>query len=149
MAAEMNETFMVRTSTPETVNDDSEFASEKLQTKLTQVQLKTSLSDVQNSPNQSTQRHQTPPMDLVVLPKTQADIVVNIPRSFSRQASIHSFQFPNVIDLNVGGCHYTTSLSTLRKYEDSMLAVMFSGRYDLVKDEDGHIFIDRDGTFFG
>jgi hypothetical protein len=30
-----------------------------------------------------------------------------------------------------------------------MLAVMFSGRYDLVKDEDGHIFIDRDGTHFG
>jgi hypothetical protein len=30
-----------------------------------------------------------------------------------------------------------------------MLAVMFSGRYDLVKDKDGHIFIDRDGTHFG
>jgi len=30
-----------------------------------------------------------------------------------------------------------------------MLAVMFSGRYDLVRDEDGHIFIDRDGSYFG
>ncbi len=30
-----------------------------------------------------------------------------------------------------------------------MLAVMFSGRYDLVKDEVGHIFIDRDGSHFG
>ena len=30
-----------------------------------------------------------------------------------------------------------------------MLAVMFSGRYDLVRDEDGHIFIDRDGRHFG
>jgi len=30
-----------------------------------------------------------------------------------------------------------------------MLAVMFSGRYDLVRDEDGHIFIDRDGSHFG
>jgi hypothetical protein len=30
-----------------------------------------------------------------------------------------------------------------------MLAVMFSGRYDLVQDEDGHIFIDRDGHHFG
>jgi len=26
---------------------------------------------------------------------------------------------------------------------------MFSGRYDLVRDEDGHIFIDRDGSHFG
>lgn len=78
MTAEMNETFMVRTSTPEPANEDNEFTTEKLQTKLTQVQLKTTLSDVQNSPNHSTQRHQTPPMDLVVLPKTQADIVVNI-----------------------------------------------------------------------
>jgi len=30
-----------------------------------------------------------------------------------------------------------------------MLAVMFSGRYDLVRDEDRHIFIDRDGSHFG
>jgi hypothetical protein len=73
MAAEMNETFMVRTSTPEISNDDNEFSTDKLQTKLTQVQLKTTLSD---EPNQ-TQRHQTPPIELVILPKTQADIVVN------------------------------------------------------------------------
>jgi hypothetical protein len=131
MAAEMNETFMVRASTPEMINDDNELSTEKIQTKLTQVQLKATLSDEQNQQIQ-TQRHQTPPMELVIIPKTQDDIV-----------------FPNVIDFNVGGCHYTTSLSTLRKYEDSMLAVMFSGRYDLVKDKDGHIFIDRDGTHFG
>ncbi len=30
-----------------------------------------------------------------------------------------------------------------------MLAVMFSGRYDLVRDEDRYIFIDRDGSHFG
>ena len=49
--------------------------------------------------------------------------------------------------MNVGGSHYTTSLSTLCKYEDSMLAVMFSGRYQLVRDKAGRIFIDRDGQY--
>lgn len=128
MANEMNETFMVRTSTPDILSDDQELSVEKLQTKLTQVQLKATLSDE----HKRTQRHQTPPLELVIIPKTQDDII-----------------FPNVIDLSVGGCHYTTSLSTLRKYDDSMIAVMFSGRYDLVKDEHGHYFIDRDGTHFG
>lgn len=131
MAAELNETFMVRTSTPVRNNDDNNSKINKLQTKLTQVQLKTTLSNEENHQT-NTQRTQMPSMDLVVLPKTQADII-----------------FPSVIDLNVGGCHFTTSLSTLRKYEDSMLAVMFSGRYDLVRDKDGKIFIDRDGTNFG
>ncbi|CAF0984988.1 unnamed protein product [Rotaria sp. Silwood1] len=132
MAADMNETFMIRTSTPEMPTEDSELPIDKIQKNLTQVQLKTKSADEHNQHIVQTQRHQTPPMELVILPKTQDDIM-----------------FPNVIDLNVGGCHYTTSLSTLRKYEDSMLAVMFSGRYDLVRDEDGHIFIDRDGSNFG
>ncbi|XP_019640693.1 PREDICTED: BTB/POZ domain-containing protein KCTD7-like [Branchiostoma belcheri] len=57
--------------------------------------------------------------------------------------------FPKVIDLNVGGVHFTTSLSTLRKYEDSMLAAMFSGRHNVVKDASGCYFIDSDGTYFG
>lgn len=58
------------------------------------------------------------------------------------------FKFPNVISLNVGGYLFTTSLSTLQKYEDSMLAVMFSGRHEIVKDENGRYFIDRDGKYF-
>lgn len=57
-------------------------------------------------------------------------------------------KFPNVINLNVGGYLYTTSLSTLTKYEDSMLAVMFSGRHEIVRDENGRYFIDRDGKHF-
>lgn len=57
-------------------------------------------------------------------------------------------QFPNVVNLNVGGYLFTTSLSTLTKYEDSMLAVMFSGRHEIVRDENGRYFIDRDGKFF-
>ncbi|XP_078585334.1 uncharacterized protein LOC144867321 [Branchiostoma floridae x Branchiostoma japonicum] len=57
--------------------------------------------------------------------------------------------FPEVVCLNVGGRHFTTSLSTLRKREDSMLAAMFSGRHHVATDKDGRYFIDRDGTNFG
>ena len=41
-----------------------------------------------------------------------------------------------------------TLLSTLRKYPDSMLAAMFSGRHDVSQDDDGHYFIDTNGTHF-
>lgn len=57
-------------------------------------------------------------------------------------------QFPSVINLNVGGYLFTTSLSTLTKYEDSMLAVMFSGRHEISRDENGRFFVDRDGKYF-
>lgn len=53
-----------------------------------------------------------------------------------------------MINLNVGGYLFTTSLSTLTKFEESMLSVMFSGRHEIVKDENGRYFIDRDGKFF-
>ena len=56
--------------------------------------------------------------------------------------------FEKVITLNVGGTRYTTTLSTLTKYPDSMLGVMFSGRHDLPQQEDGSYFIDRDGEVF-
>jgi len=55
-----------------------------------------------------------------------------------------------LMDLNVGGTHYTTSHSTLTKYSESMLGVMFSGRHDIesMKCSDGSFFIDRDGSRF-
>ena len=57
-------------------------------------------------------------------------------------------QLPRVIPLNVGGCHFVTTLSTLIKDKDSMLAAMFSGRHELDTDSEGRYFIDRDGTYF-
>lgn len=58
-------------------------------------------------------------------------------------------KFPEVISLNVGGTFFTTRLSTLRRYEDTMLAAMFSGRHHIPRDAEGRFFIDRDGAYFG
>ena len=41
-----------------------------------------------------------------------------------------------------------TSLQTLRKDPNSMLAAMFSGKFDTKPSEDGSFFIDRDGKHF-
>ncbi|EGC36135.1 hypothetical protein DICPUDRAFT_91894, partial [Dictyostelium purpureum] len=54
-----------------------------------------------------------------------------------------------IIKLDIGGKFYSTTISTLTKFPDSMLGVMFSGRYELPRDKDGRVFIDRDGKLFG
>ena len=59
-----------------------------------------------------------------------------------------SQSLPRVIPLNVGGHSFVTTLSTLTKDKDSMLAAMFSGRHELDTDSEGRYFIDRDGTYF-
>ena len=56
--------------------------------------------------------------------------------------------FSSTVKLNVGGQHFTTSVQTLTKDPNSMLASMFSGRFDMKPSEDGSFFIDRDGTHF-
>ena len=52
------------------------------------------------------------------------------------------------IKLDIGGHVYATSILTLTKDPQSMLAAMFSGRHSVKKEEDGSYFIDRDGTHF-
>ena len=52
------------------------------------------------------------------------------------------------IKLNEGGIKFTMTLSTLVADPDSMLAVMFSGRFSLQKDEEGAIFIDQNDKYF-
>ncbi|CAK9024831.1 BTB/POZ domain-containing protein KCTD7 [Durusdinium trenchii] len=55
-----------------------------------------------------------------------------------------------VVQLNVGGTPFTTSLGTLwRAGEESRLAEMFASGGDMPKDDDGRFFIDRDGAQFG
>ena len=56
--------------------------------------------------------------------------------------------FSSTILLNVGGHRFTTSLQTLTKDPNSMLAAMFSGKFEMKPSEDGAFFIDRDGTHF-
>lgn len=60
--------------------------------------------------------------------------------------NIHTF--PSTVKLNVGGHKHCVLLSTLRKYPDTMLGAMFSGRHTLIPDTDGSYYIDRDGTHF-
>lgn len=57
-------------------------------------------------------------------------------------------KFKGRVKLNVGGDKFETTLSTLTAQPDSMLAAMFSGRHKVPQDEDGYVFIDRDGTHF-
>ncbi|KAJ1627309.1 BTB/POZ protein [Pavlovales sp. CCMP2436] len=59
-------------------------------------------------------------------------------------------RFKHRVKLNVGGMLFETSLSTLQYFPDSMLGTMFSGRegIEVPTDEQGYVFIDRDGTHF-
>ena len=61
------------------------------------------------------------------------------------QSNVH---IPSIVKLNVGGKRFTTSLQTLTRDPNSMLAAMFSGRHEVQTTEDGSFFIDRDGTYF-
>ena len=56
-----------------------------------------------------------------------------------------------VISLNVGGTIFVTSVATLTKDDNSMLAPMFGGSTELPparKDGDGNYFLDRDPEAF-
>ena len=61
------------------------------------------------------------------------------------QSNVH---IPSIVKLTVGGKRFTTSLQTLTRDPNSMLAVMFSGRHEVQTTQDGSFFIDRDGTYF-
>lgn len=56
--------------------------------------------------------------------------------------------FPAVVELNVGGVLYTTSLATLTSQPDSRLAAIFTGKQPATKDSKGRYFLDRDGVLF-
>ncbi|XP_059819234.1 BTB/POZ domain-containing protein KCTD14-like [Hypanus sabinus] len=72
----------------------------------------------------------------------------NCSLSSSAPAPRRSLQAFRVINLNVGGQVYTTTLSTLTRFPGSKLAEMFHGRTRLPLDRKGRYFIDRNGTYF-
>lgn len=57
-------------------------------------------------------------------------------------------EIPNIVELNVGGVFYTTTLSTLTSEVDSNLSAIFSEKLKLKKDAKGKYFLDRDGVLF-
>jgi len=57
-------------------------------------------------------------------------------------------QWRSPITLNVGGKKFTVTLNILTQQKDSKLAVMFSGRHELVKDDKGNVFLDRNSSVF-
>ena len=55
---------------------------------------------------------------------------------------------PDPVILDVGGVRYSTTYATLTLYPDSMLGRMFGGDLPLKINDDGTVFIDRDGALF-
>ena len=68
-------------------------------------------------------------------------------KKYETEKTMMSNKFGPKIVIDVGGILYSTSYSTLTKYPESMLGIMFSGR-DAMQCQDGSFFIDRDGTQF-
>ena len=68
--------------------------------------------------------------------------------SIDASKKLDQVHFSSTVKLNVGGQHFVTSVQTLRKDPNSMLAAMFSEKFDTKPSEDGSFFIDRDGTQF-
>lgn len=77
--------------------------------------------------------------------------LIDIGRSLSRSQSPRhkgGEKIPAVIELNVGGRIFQTTLETITKYPQSFLGAMFSGRHKLNLDQKGRYFIDRNGEHF-
>lgn len=58
-------------------------------------------------------------------------------------------QKSQVVQLNIGGHVFSTTLATIRKFPDSTLADLVNGSSKSRMDSEGRYFIDRDGTHFG
>ena len=73
--------------------------------------------------------------------------VARFDEEVQRMTALHKIQ-TSKIKLDIGGHVYTTSVQTLGRDPDSMIAAMFSGKHELHAEADGSYFIDRDGTYF-
>ncbi|XP_077307492.1 BTB/POZ domain-containing protein KCTD14 [Lithobates pipiens] len=69
-------------------------------------------------------------------------------KSTGKQMSSPLQTMSPIVQLNIGGDLYTTTLGTLKKYQGSKLFEMFNGQPKLRTDAEGRYFIDRDGKYF-
>mmetsp|Transcript_15613 Transcript_15613/g.17352 ORF Transcript_15613/g.17352 Transcript_15613/m.17352 type:complete len:357 (+) Transcript_15613:12-1082(+) len=53
-----------------------------------------------------------------------------------------------IVKLNIGGVKFVTTSSTLTKSGQNFFTSLLSGRFSPLKDEEGYIFIDRNGKYF-
>lgn len=53
-----------------------------------------------------------------------------------------------IVKLNIGGSKFATTTDTLTSIPDTYFSAMFSGRWDLILEEDGTYFVDRDPFVF-
>jgi len=120
----------------ETQNSSSRMGS--LHAQLMGIKLEKS---VEEHTSTSTEKPNTPP-NLILSERSLSPSAVqgdgeNIQLQSSRQ-----------LKLDVGGYKFSTTITTLTSSPDSMLAAMFSGRFQLEKTDEGCVFIDRDGHLF-
>lgn len=54
----------------------------------------------------------------------------------------------DIIKLNIGGHRFDTTAQTLLSIPDTFFSTLLSGRFATATDEDGALFIDRDGQYF-
>lgn len=54
-----------------------------------------------------------------------------------------------LVRINVGGEVFAVSLSTLRRSQPTRIGALFTGKYRLLRDASGAVFIDRSPRFFG
>ncbi|TRZ02139.1 hypothetical protein DNTS_014236 [Danionella cerebrum] len=69
-------------------------------------------------------------------------------KSTGKQSSAPVPSKSHVINLNIGGCSFSTTLGTIQKFPNSVLSDFCCGSTRRL-DAEGRIFIDRDGTHFG
>eukprot|EP01080_Neovahlkampfia_damariscottae_P006838 gene6838-11000_t len=82
-------------------------------------------------------------MDLI-----KEEVIIQLKEIEDQKIKIEKLYDCQIIELNVGGKYFTTSIETIQTDEDSMLYAMFSGKYPLQVDKTGKVFIDRDDTHF-
>ena len=57
-------------------------------------------------------------------------------------------QISNRVKLDIGGKRFATSVSNLTNGKSGYFTAMFSGRWNVKKEDDGTVFIDRDPLVF-